>query len=401
MNDSDCAASESLKSVLGAILLLTSVFYLNFVGRVIPGPLMPLIEKDLGIGHAQAGALFFFLSLGYFITLFGSSAVAAWLEHRRIVAISALWVGVALLMVGLSHSLWGLRLGFLNMGMAAGLYLPSGIAALTALVNPRLWGRAIAIHELAPSLGFFSAPLISEALLPWTSWRGVILSLAGLAFLVGFAFARFGQGGRFKGQLPKPRVIVQIIKNPSVWIVSAIFALALGCGMGIYGLLPLYLVSEHSYARPTANLVVALSRLSGFIMIFLAGWLSDRLGPRRTLIGVLATVGIITVLLGQADGNWLLVLVFLQPPLAACFYSPSFAAIGFLSRTETRHVVVSLALAVAVALGGGVLPAGIGFLGEMGHFGWGITGVGVLVLGGLLAMPFLKFSSGSSEKTES
>jgi len=401
MNDQDCTSSESLKSVLGAILLLTSVFYLNFLGRVIASPLMPLIEEDLKIGHAQAGALFFFLSLGYFITLFCSSAVAPWLEHRRIISVSSLWVGVALLMVGLSNSLWGLRLGFLNLGMASGLYLPSGIAALTALVNPRLWGRAIAIHELAPSLGYFSSPLISEALLPWTSWRGVILTLAGLALLVGIAFARFGQGGRFKGEPPKLQVIGQIIKNPSIWIVSAIFVLALGSTVGLYSVLPLYLVSEHSYTRPTANLVVALSRLSGFIMIFLAGWLSDRLGPRRTLTGVLATVGIITVLLGQAEGNWLLVLFFLQPPLAACFYSPSFAALGFLSRTETRHVVVSLALALAMALGGGVLPAGIGLLGEMGHFGWGITGVGVLTLSGLLAMPFLRFSSGLDEKKES
>jgi NNP family nitrate/nitrite transporter-like MFS transporter len=61
------------------------------------------------------------------------------------------------------------------LGAGAGLYLPSGIATLTGLVAPRHWGKAIAIHELAPNLDFVTAPLLSEALLNWTSWRGVLI----------------------------------------------------------------------------------------------------------------------------------------------------------------------------------------------------------------------------------
>lgn len=212
----------------------------------------------------------------------------------------------------------------------------------------------------------------------------------------GLFFARFGQGGRFKGQAPKPEVISQVVKNPSVWAISAIFIMALGSGIGLYSLLPLFLINEHSFDRTTANLLVSMCRFSGFVMVFVAGWLTDRLGPRRTLNGVMVTAGLATILLGMAKGTWLLVLIFLQPALVACFFSPIFAAMAFLSKPETRHLVVSFSMALAIMLGTGALPAGICFLGEMGHFGWGITATGVLILCGLSISPFLKFPQDGS-----
>jgi len=38
-------------------------------------------------------------------------------------------------------------------GISAGFYLPSGIAALTGLIRREDWGKAMAIHELAPNTG--------------------------------------------------------------------------------------------------------------------------------------------------------------------------------------------------------------------------------------------------------
>ena len=56
---------SSLKSHIGSLLLMTGVFYLNFISRIILTPLMPTIERELEIGHAEAGSLFFLISLGY------------------------------------------------------------------------------------------------------------------------------------------------------------------------------------------------------------------------------------------------------------------------------------------------------------------------------------------------
>jgi len=47
------------------ILFLTSIFLLNFMGRIILSPLMPAVEKDLGLGHGEAGSFFLMISFDY------------------------------------------------------------------------------------------------------------------------------------------------------------------------------------------------------------------------------------------------------------------------------------------------------------------------------------------------
>jgi NNP family nitrate/nitrite transporter-like MFS transporter len=85
---------------------------------------MPTIEKDLGIGHSEAGSLFLLISSGYFISLLGAGVLSSRLTHRKTIILSATTVGVALLGISFSNSLWGMRLGLFILGMAAGIYLP-------------------------------------------------------------------------------------------------------------------------------------------------------------------------------------------------------------------------------------------------------------------------------------
>ncbi|MGD8524492.1 MAG: MFS transporter, partial [Desulfobacterales bacterium] len=162
---------DQLRAHLSPLLILTSIFFINFISRIILSPLMPKIEAELGIAHAAAGSFFLLISVGYFITLLGSGFFSSRLTHRKTIILSAAVLGVALLGTSFISGLWGIRIGMLIIGLAAGLYLPSGLATLTAIIAPRHWGKAIAIHELGPNLSFIAAPLLAEALLIWFSWR--------------------------------------------------------------------------------------------------------------------------------------------------------------------------------------------------------------------------------------
>ena len=372
--------ADHFSEYLGPIGFLTSLFFINFLSRIILAPMLPTIEKDLGISHAAAGSLFLLISGGYFMTLLVSGFFSARLLHRRTIVLSAACLGAALFYSAFSQGIWDLRAGLIFMGMAAGLYLPSGIASITALVNPRHWGKALAIHELAPNLGFVAAPLLAEVMLGWVSWRHALLILGSLTLLASLAFSRFGKGGDFPGKAPSFGAFKILFCLPSFWIMMVLFMLGISATMGIYTMLPLYLVTEHGMERSLANELVGLSRIMAVGMAFLSGWANDRLGPKRTLTTVFILSGTTTILLGLAPKFWMILMVFVQPLVAVCFFPPAFAVLSTIGPPGMSNVAVSLTIPAAFLMGGGVMPLLIGVMGDRGSFAAGIVGVGGMIL---------------------
>ena len=375
---------STFKSKIGPILLLSQIFLLNFLGRVILAPLLPTIERDLGVGHGEAGSLFLLISLGYFISLLASGFIASRLMHYRTIILSATAVGLALVTISFSGSQGGLLLGLVLVGLSAGLYLPSGISTLTSLVAPSQWGKAIAVHELAPNLGFVLAPLISEALLRWFSWRGILGIMGVASIAAGMAFARFGKGGRFPGAAPSATSFQSILSKPAFWVIAILFGLGITGSLGVYAMLPLYLVAERGLDQYSANILVAVSRISGLGMAFLAGWATDRFGAKRIMATVLLLTGSMTALLGLAKGYWIIIIVFLQPMLAVCFFPAGFAALSCIGPPSSRNVAVSLAIPLAFFIGAGSIPTGIGIMGDLANFALGFAVVGGLIVAGFL-----------------
>jgi NNP family nitrate/nitrite transporter-like MFS transporter len=157
-------------------------------------------------------------------------------------------------------------------------------------------------------------------------------------------------------------------------------------------MLPLYLVTERSMEQNHANTLIAISRISGLGMAFIAGWAVDRLGPGRTLSGIFLLTGLTTVMLGIAHGYWLIFVIFLQPALAVSFFPAGFAALALIGPPATRNLAVSLSIPIAFLFGAGAIPIGIGIAGDAGSFALGIVVVGVTILTGLIFSLYLKFT---------
>ena len=77
------AGISGLSFPFGFLLLLLSAFLINFIGRTVAGPLMPVIEPELGIGHTTAGSYFLTLAIGYSVTLFLGQLLSSRLSQSR------------------------------------------------------------------------------------------------------------------------------------------------------------------------------------------------------------------------------------------------------------------------------------------------------------------------------
>ena len=383
---------SSFRSQMPPLLFLVGIFFLNFVSRVILAPLLPTVEKDLKIGHEEAGSFFFIISFGYCIMLLGSSFVFSRLNHRGTLILSTVTLGGALLFIGLRHDLWSVRLGFFILGMAAGLYLPSGIATLTELVDPKDWGKAISIHELAPNLGFVAAPLIVEMFLGWFSWWGIYTLLGISSVLAGILFSIFGRGGKFRGESLNVSNLRIILKESSFWVMMPLFSLGVGGTLGMFAMFPLFLVSERGMDQVWANTLVGLSRIFPAGTAILSGWVTDRMGPKRALKAIFLANGVAVILLGLVSGSWMVVLVFLQPMLASSFFPPGFAALSQIGGSQFKSITISLMVPVSFLIGGGAIPAMIGLIGQTRSFSTGFIILGTMLLGGALLAGHLKWT---------
>jgi NNP family nitrate/nitrite transporter-like MFS transporter len=368
----NASTHSSLRSQIGPLLFLVGIFFLNFLSRIILSPLMPAIENDLRIGHDEAGSLFFLISLGYCVGLLASGFVSSRLSHRKTIFLSSIAVGLGLMIVSVSHNLWAIRSGLIFLGMAAGFYLPSGIATVTGLIRPEHWGKAIAFHELAPNLGFLIAPLLAEALLSFFLWRGVLLLIGIGSIVAGAVFIFWGKGGTFRGEAPDLKTLQSILGGSSFWILIVLFSLGTGASFGVYSMIPLYLVSEKGMERTWANTLLGLSRISALVIVLLSGWVTDRLGARRTLKAVFLANGLSTMILGTVSGSWIVIMLFVQPMIATCFFPAGFAALSRMGSPRIKNVAISVTASLGILLGGGVIPAGIGLIGEYGLFPLGL-----------------------------
>ena len=319
------------------IFFLALLFFLGFTARIILAPFLPIIEKDLGISHSGAGFFFFLVSAGYFCALIGSGFVSLLLTHRRTLSLSCGIAGLALLAISYASDLWSIRLGLIFLGAATGLYMPSAIATITSLVDSSHWGKAFAIHEIAPSLAFIFAPLIAELFLRWSSWRAALALLGGLSVIVAVLFALWGRGGEFAGESPASGFFKALLGESSVWLMATLFGLGVSSTLGIFSMLPLYLVSERQMEQSWVNTLVALSRISGPFMVLAAGWASDRLGPKRTIAGTFLLTGVATLALGLLPSPWILLFIFVQPALAVCFFPAGFAALAAIAPAASQR----------------------------------------------------------------
>jgi NNP family nitrate/nitrite transporter-like MFS transporter len=374
---------------LAPILLLAFIFFLNFISRIILAPLLPAIEHSLAISHGQAGTLFLCISSGYFISLPCSGFVSARLGHKRAIVATMMAISLAMLLVSISSTLTFLQLSFFVLGLSAGPYLPSAIATITEICQPHQLGKALGLHEIAPNLAFLSAPLLAAWLLPKLHWQMVTLFLASTTAVAALLYSLVGTDSQLKGTAPNFSNCRELMIQPAFWLMVILFAMGISATLGVYSVLPMFLVSEQGMDKEAANTLVGISRITTLVTAFLGGWLADRFGFKKTMAVVLLLSGLLTVCIGLGPARLLPIWIWLQPLIAVCFFAPGFALLSQTGPTGSRNIVISLTIPSAFVLGGGMVPAAIARLADSGYFSLGLTLTGLFIASGCLLVILL------------
>ncbi len=162
---------------------------------------------------------------------------------------------------------------------------------------------------------------------------------------------------------------------------AALCAVAGMAASGVYNITPLFLVKERGMPLIVANKVFGLSRIGGFLMTILVGFLLDRFGARKLLLALLLITGISTTGIALANTFRLLVtMLVVQATFSVVFFPVALFAVSKLTTLRERSLYMSIVLGFTAIIGSGVAPVALGAIADTWNFQIGILILGVLTI---------------------
>ena len=379
----------AMKKHMPQLLLLVAVVFCTFFSRLLISPLLLTVSEDLEINYARATSLFLLTSVGYILALFFSGFISARITHHWTIVLATALTAFSLALIGLSEDVVILSLGFVLLGMGPGFYPASGIPMITSLVGLKHLGKGMAVVDTGINFAFILTPIAAAVLLPVMSWRLLFLTGSVMVIMVSILNACFGKAGHFRGTPPNYHNLSVIFRNRAFWVVTCWIGLLSAATIGIFAILPSFLVLDRGMDQEFVNAIVGSSRVSGLFVLYAAAWLGDHWGRRQIIPMVFLCSGVFTFSLGISEGSLLFLCVFVQPLFGAAFFPSTFAFLSENVSREHQNVAIALVVGIGNICGVGIFPFLMGLLETAGLARWGFMGLGVLMLSSLSLMFFL------------
>jgi NNP family nitrate/nitrite transporter-like MFS transporter len=389
MADHSVADGERFAPQIPWVLFLIMMVFFAIFPRLVLSPLLLRISDGLGIDYSRASSFFLTASFGFITGLLVSGFISKALTHRWTIVASVAITGTSLLLLSMVKVVLLFHLLIFIGGWANGLYPGSGVASVAALVPSHHRGKALALHESGPNLAFILAPIIAAIVAPMAGWRGVFALTGAAALCAAALFAAFGRGQKEAGEPPHFENIKLFLHNRAFIVISILFAVVVSAAVGVFSILPTFLVVEHGRSEQFVNTLVGISRITGFAAIFTAGALSDRFGFKAVVAVIMAITGGMTILIGVLAGTPLLVAVFFQPLVVQAFFPVAVRALTDVSPPAARNLSIALAIPLANLVGAGVAPRAFGAVAAAGYFEAGFIVLGSITVASLALLPLL------------
>jgi MFS family permease len=357
------------------LLFLWFIWFSNFSARIILSPILPIIEDEFMVNHAQASSLFIFLSAGYGFAVIVSGFFSGKLGYKKSIVFSLALLSLVTFLIPLVYNFFLLYLFSFVLGFSVGLYIPSAIPLITEYYSERNWGKAIAIHDTGASTAIFATPFIALFLLHFFPWRGIFTVFACVFLVCSVVF--FFTGNEIKIGNPSKSMFKDIVKIRSLWLMAVIWIFGAGANLGVYSIVPLYLTKELQLNISYANSILGVSRLGSVGVAIACGFVIDRFNLKKIMFFMVAVAGIFTVLLGLAPVRYIGIVLFLQAFFVTGFFPAGLVAVAKMFRRELRGPATGIILAISMVFGGGIIPYLLGASGDLYSFRFGITVLGI------------------------
>jgi NNP family nitrate/nitrite transporter-like MFS transporter len=372
------------------LFIFWSLWFLNRSTQAVFSPILPIIEDDLSLSHGKAGALFTSLSIGYALTLLLTGRFAPVWGYKKAVVAGSVSLGLLFFAFQWADSYLTFQVLFFFLGAATGTYIPSILPIITETYEHRNWGKAIGFHDSAASVSSLCIPILVAFGLHFVSWRRLLLFLGTACLILPIYFWKVSIEPKEKASSQWSHTF-DLFKRRAIWIMCLLWIFASGSWLGIYSVLPLYLITERGIDFHVANTLFGISRIGGIFSSVLSGFLVDCYGYRTILMLSLCMTGLSTIALSLSSTlTMILITLILQATFSLAFFPVGFATISKLTSLSERSMTTGMIISIGVFFGWGVTPFVLGLIADhLAGFRVGILWLGILTTLSSLGVRFL------------
>lgn len=275
-------------------------------------PTFGQLSQEFGVEIPKLALLIAGFVAGYGIFHVPAGFLATRLGLRATLVIGLALEGITAALSGLADGYWVLMVLRVLCGVGASIYAGVGIAAVSVWFAGRSHALALGVVSATFSLGASLGLYVWGGLVAAMGWRaslivgGAACVLTGL--LVGAVYRVPPGSAALSGVRITTDAIKQTLGNRLLWTYGLAFLGAYGAYFAASQLVEIYAVGERQFTPGQAGIAALFIGLAGIPGSIVAGWLSDRLNRRRTLVLWLITleaIGLITIPLAGASWFWL------------------------------------------------------------------------------------------------
>ncbi len=231
----------------------------------------------------------------YAITSFAGGAAGDRLGHRRVFTAGVLLSALGFAVCGAAPAFGWLLVGRVVQGFAGGLVYGTAPALVTLGADASERGRRLGFLNAAIGVAFAVGPLVAGVIVDALGWRWVFHVRVPLA-LATFVWTSMSLPTTRGGTRSRTVTLPDLIRRPVLHACALAFLANAGI-FAIWLLAPFYLVERRGLDASIGGVLFMLTPLGTAVGAPVAGWLTDRVGPRwPIMIGlVLETLGLLAL----------------------------------------------------------------------------------------------------------
>lgn len=350
-----------------ALGMTALAFSMSIFQRFAPAGIAPDLAAAFQTSAASLGVLAASYFYVYTITQIPTGILADTLGPRRILLLGGLVGGVGSLLFGLAPTLEVALVGRTLIGLGVSVTFIAMLKIVAVWFEESRFATITGICIVVGNCGAVLAGAPLSALAQITGWRGIFVAAGALMLLIGvgcWLLVRDHPAVE-KQPLQRPRFdrtvvltgLLAVLKNRDTWPAALLNTGISGSLFAFAGLWAVpYLTQAHGMSRSTASSHLSLMFASFAIGAVIVGSLSDRLGRRKPVAVVGATVYALLWLVWLSGWTPPLVLSYLLFALMGVF-SASFT-LSWACAKEVNPPLLS-GMSTSVANMGGFLAAAL------------------------------------------